>query len=485
MKNKRIVIWVCLGVISCIWLASGCSKVEPRATVSEGGNSSGEQPDESAFAFNLDIHLATRVEDPTEEVPHGYQIIEKDRVRLMATTEPDLVFTEKDIRTILLIQGRSYGEEGEAIPGDYYFGLGLAKNAARALAQFTGENIGQIVAIKLNGEVVTTPVIKARVGGSLMLPRSDMPEEHQKTLLAFSGQPPEIVPGTGKIIVRARFGDGSKPLDAECLIQTYSQAQPLPRRPGSSDEYLTPEVVGAYGDWVIYNVGEGPWSVTVGGNSFAWRTEANISQPVEVKPSEEKVLRFTLLHGGSVSGRVVYADTGQPASGVWVGQSSRRCWSTTDSEGRYTVRHLAPGHTSIMARADDYVPGRSGDVQVKDEGAVTAPNIRLRRGGWISGYIVRPKEAARGDRLGGSVVPRFEGERPLGAAISSERLSEDGELRFRLGPLPPGSYILEARLATYKAKMPVKRWEGEVKGIQVNVGEETEDIVIEVTPVDE
>lgn len=310
-------------------------------------------------------------------------------------------------------------------------------------------------------------------------------DELQRCLAEMTGEPPEIVPGTAKITVKARFADGSKPLDAECLIHTYSSAQPRPLKPGSDHEYLIPEVVGAYGDWTIYNVGEGPWSVSLGGNSFAWTTEANISQPVEVKPGEEKVLRFTLLRGGSVSGRVVYADTGQPASGVWVGQPSRRCWSTTDSEGRYTVRHLAPGHAMLVARAEDYVPGRGEEVDVEDEATVVAPDIRLRRGGWISGRVVRPPDAPPGERLDGGVKPRFEGERPLGAVISSERLSEDDGFRFRLGPLPPGSYTLEAWLATYKAKMVDKRWAGEVKGILVKVGEETGDVVIAVTQVGE
>lgn len=82
-------------------------------------------------------------------------------------------------------------------------------------------------------------------------------------------------------------------------------------------------------------------------------------------------------------------------------------------------------------------------------------------------------------------MPHFESECPRDAVISSEGLSEEGNLRFCLDPLPAGSYRLKAWLATCKGKMVDKRWAGEVKGIRVELSEETSGVVVQVTRAEE
>ena len=71
---------------------------------------------------------------------------------------------------------------------------------------------------------------------------------------------------------------------------------------------------------------------------------------------------------GSVSGRVVDAETRMPVQGASVG-SQKLGWTLTDGEGRYTIRGLAPGRVSIGmnyeagANIDD-IPAIPRDVTV-------------------------------------------------------------------------------------------------------------------------
>ncbi len=500
MKGKWVMIFVCLGFVSWICVLTGCSKVEPSATVSREGFG-GVQLDEASTELNLDFYFATRAEDETAQVPDGYKLMRDDRGSYLVRVEPDL--TEKDIRDIELVKAGMW-REGSRIPGEQHIGLHFQESAAEAFARLTEANIGKPLLIVLNGDIVFSPIIKARIPtGRIPLPLSDLTEAQRKLLLSrsaqaqpgaggepsipASGQVPEIVLGTAKIIVKARFRDGTKPVSAKCLLHIcmLSQMRP-PMARESEGRRIVPAVVGADGDWTIYNVPEGSWTVEVSGYDFAWTYEANQSGRIELTAGEEKLVALTLLRGGSVSGRVVYADTAKPASGnsvITVGLGAKRR-STTDAEGHYIVRHVAPGRNRISAQAEGYVCGRSEEVEVKDEATVVAPDIQLRRGGWISGRVVRPKDAPSDGTLRASIEPHFHGEPPSDAVIATEwvREREDYNLHFRLGPLPPGSYTLEANLRSGGKMIAGKHWRGEVKGIQVQVGKETGDVVIEVTP---
>lgn len=360
---------------------------------------------DSDRAFNLDFYFATVVEDETVKVPDGYKLMQTDRAAYLVRIEPDL--TEKDVRDITLEEFRSY-TGGEKVGTNQHIVFHLQASGAEALAQLTEKNIGKPLLIVLHGQVLAAPIVRTKIsGGTIPLPCSDITEQQQKALLSFSARPPEIMPGTAKITVKARFADGTKPLGAECRLQTYYQAQPPPRTPDSQGELVPPTVVGADGDWVIYNVPAGPWAVQVRGDDFVWTRKNTLRGHVEVAVAEEKLLSFTLLRGGTVSGRVVSGDDGKPIRGVTVtarqpaglglptDPDEAGC-DITDAEGRYTLRHVGPGGVAPTARGQDYVPTHSERVEVEDEGAVTAPDIRLRQGGWISGHIVRPLDVPPG-----------------------------------------------------------------------------------------
>jgi len=185
----------------------------------------------------------------------------------------------------------------------------------------------------------------------------------------------------------------------------------------------------------------------------------------------------------------VYADTGNLAAGerVWAGPQpvSFDFSDYTDVAGRYIIERLAPGEVEVLVWSEEYVPGRSESVELKGGQTVTVPDIRLRRGGWVSGYVVAPDDAHYHKwHLTGQVSPRFEGELPGDVSVRSRGIDIYKNFEFRVGPLLPGSCTLKAEMHTY-GERPQLRWAAEVKGIQVKVGEETKDVVIEVRLVNE
>jgi hypothetical protein len=88
-------------------------------------------------------------------------------------------------------------------------------------------------------------------------------------------------------------------------------------------------VIGADGDWTIYNVAPGRWAVTVKADDFAYTQDANMKhlevrgtdpildarsgiripdpkwQPAKVRAGENVSLSFTLLCGATLTGRVL------------------------------------------------------------------------------------------------------------------------------------------------------------------------------------
>ena len=196
--------------------------------------------------------------------------------------------------------------------------------------------------------------------------------------------PPEATPvaGAATITVKARLTDGSKPQSAECLIHPSSPQNQPPLYASADDGHpVPPTVVGKDGDWVITNVGPGPWVVEVRRDDLAWDRAAN-QQSLQFKAGEKRALSFTLTHGGAIAGRVLSAGTGQPLKGAIVGGSDwDRCKATTDAHGRYTVQHLASGRQSVRAEAEGCVPMQSKSADVKDGATVEVPDLKLPRGG--------------------------------------------------------------------------------------------------------
>lgn len=302
----------------------------------------------------------------------------------------------------------------------------------------------------------------------------------------MSDEPPDVIPGTAKITVTARFPDGTRPRGAELRLEVPETQKSVTDAGGKP---VLPTVVGADGDWVVYNVAKGGLGVSVRGDGFAYVQSQN-RQVFKVLAGESKSVSIPLVRGGSVTGRVVDGATDKPVRGALVlggyGSAGR---DETDVEGRYLVRHVAPGMARITASAtfEGLVYRRIEAGKVEDGETITAPDIELFRGGWISGRAKLPAEVRLGedDHLWGEVVARSDGVLPAGLFIPEAYAGRDG--KFLVGPMPRGRYTVEARLSvtTLPAVDTTQRWKGEVSGIDVEVGKETRDVVIEVARVEQ
>src|SRR6185295_2165013 len=95
---------------------------------------------------------------------------------------------------------------------------------------------------------------------------------------------------------------------------------------------------------------------------------------------------------GSVSGRVIDADTRMPLAGAQVG-SSTLGWTQTNTEGRYTIPGLASGRTiSIGVNFDgggniDDIPAIPKDVTVAAGRDTSGVDFKVRLDGSISGRV--------------------------------------------------------------------------------------------------
>ena len=290
---------------------------------------------------------------------------------------------------------------------------------------------------------------------------------------------PQIQPGTFKINVRARAADGAKPIGSQCDIQwDHGQAE-VP-----SQTQPKPVVEGADGDWVIYNVTPDHWYVTIQADDFAWSFDANTKR-LNLRKAEDVSLNFTLLRGSTVKGKVVDGVTGKPIKGALVtGGDWDRCRDETDAHGQFTVKHLNAGKSvSMRVRKDGYVPVWSPQVAVQEGETGTVADTKLLQGGWISGRIIAPADAPQDGSVTGGVMPKFEDQEKQWpqSAIGSINTT-DRKHTFRLGPLQPGAYTLEAWLGTGKPwpGHPYRSWKGKVQHVQVEAGKETKNVEIAV-----
>ena len=131
-------------------------------------------------------------------------------------------------------------------------------------------------------------------------------------------------------------------------------------------------------------------------------------------------------------------------------------------------------------RAEGFVPVIAEVGEVREGEETAAPDIKLNRGGWISGCVETAGTMPKGLAWEGYVKPK----RPDMDSRLLDWETEDIETNFtfRIGPLAPGTYSLTALMGNYDLDQAVKgrRWTGESGRVQVRVGQETKGVVIPV-----
>ncbi len=114
----------------------------------------------------------------------------------------------------------------------------------------------------------------------------------------------------------------------------------------------------------------------------------------------------------------------------------------TDANGEFHVPHAATGIQTIRVDYTNFVSQRVTFAPGPDGASVTAPDVVLHVGGWISGRIVLPKDAPR--QVEGTVNATIQGDLPADPVVYPvASILPDGS--FRIGPLPRGAYTLSSQ----------------------------------------
>jgi protocatechuate 3,4-dioxygenase beta subunit len=161
---------------------------------------------------------------------------------------------------------------------------------------------------------------------------------------------------------------------------------------------------------------------------------------------------------GTISGRVLTADTGRPVkrarvavSGGAAGGGRSGGSAVTDDQGRYAIAGLPAGNYNITASKAGFVDAIYGQRRplqpgapftLADAQAATNVDLRLIRGGVITGRVADED----GEPLARALVTvqRYQyvrGERQLTAAGGDQT---DDRGQFRVFGLPPGDYYVSA-----------------------------------------
>ncbi|MEO1697065.1 MAG: carboxypeptidase regulatory-like domain-containing protein [Planctomycetota bacterium] len=169
--------------------------------------------------------------------------------------------------------------------------------------------------------------------------------------------------------------------------------------------------------------------------------------------SDDAQIVVELSRGGSVTGTVVEAATGEPVGvfdvslqgrieGTRGGPTTLNPWATDvlfeNAEGRFTLPAVTPGSQTIEVLADGFLPERS-DIFV-DPLAGAEVRVALRRGGRIVGRVIDPA----GEPVGGAQVTTDALIRGSFERMESMRPSIEDALAIRgedRRPTPPVGFL--------------------------------------------
>lgn len=233
-------------------------------------------------------------------------------------------------------------------------------------------------------------------------------------------------------------------------------------RPAASD------TTDAEGSFRLRRLGAGDWELLVEpprGRDASWSPPP--STWVDLRPDEErKRVEIALEPGAELEGIVVDA-LGEPLPSALVlgsGETSsgmRPARATTDEQGAFRLRGLAPGEVRVDASADGFAG--AGARIVIEPGADPEPlRLVLQEGSEVSVTVVdgagAPVAGAAAQLLpaGGSAAPQAGGFGSFLSTFFSGELSTDGDGLLNLGRFAAGDYVLEVRKGFASSSQPVR-----------------------------
>lgn len=200
---------------------------------------------------------------------------------------------------------------------------------------------------------------------------------------------------------------------------------------------------------------------------------ARVAQTVASAPKE---LKLTLRRGVLVEGRVTALRGRSVVSGAFVSvsQNGVRKVATSDGDGMFRLRDIAPGELRVRVEHVDYADEEATlrvDATGRADRPFTLPDIELYEPGEVEGEVFD----ARGDRVAGArvMVGNGPGYVPAGKAARGVATSEaDGH--FLLTGVHPG-------MATITAVSSVAG-RGSVRAAEVSSGRTTRGLRIQLAP---
>ena len=271
--------------------------------------------------------------------------------------------------------------------------------------------------------------------------------------------------GPTTVTLHARTRDGKLPVDESYIHLFRTDANHSP------DLTLgTLSFAGKHGDWTVTNVAPGGYEVSLRNTNYVF--EERYFQSLGVKAGTNYTIEFELWDGATFKGRVLDDATGKPIAGAFVrGETeTQHHYPSTDAEGRYEMSHVTGG-LEVAASATDYVKQVVKLDAAGEDSTVSVPDIRLQRGGWISGRVERPAGMESNTRA--YVSLEIKGNFSTNSVIVGAYGGEDGI--FRTGPLPPGICNLHAEL---QERGSILQATGYVSNIVVIAGQDTTNIFI-------
>ncbi len=163
-----------------------------------------------------------------------------------------------------------------------------------------------------------------------------------------------------------------------------------------------------------------------------------------ISDESEVTRRDISLRRGATVGGLVLDTSGAPVSGAEVSLAFQRGKQTlTAKDGRFTLTGLPVDRlVRLVAKAEGYVPGRSGDLRMKTGEVFEDVELVLSQGGRVTGRVLN----ADGKPAAGATVRLVPTTPGVGlASVPTAVSGPDG--RFEVAPVAPGDHKATARLA--------------------------------------
>jgi protocatechuate 3,4-dioxygenase beta subunit len=349
----------------------------------------------------------------------------------------------------LSIRGRVVGPGGQPVEGATIDAYGMvAIQNSRGTTKSKADGSFELA------DLVEGPYqVRARAGGwsEVREPRVDAGEQN----LLLELQPLGQVDGR---VVRA--SNNTPVTDFRVSIRRVT--------PGT-DHYGAPAMPQEFkgradGSFSMSGVPEGLWVLQVDAEGFA----SGLSTSIDVRLGQVVTgLEIRISTGGTLTGRVVNQNTGEPIAGARVATQdngfidnplaqlfgsmlARRTTArtaVTDSTGRFALAQLMPGDYQIRIEHNDFTTSIVPNLRVDDsEAPVDFGDFPLREGGAVEGVVYDEN----GSPLNGATVTLANKEAP-GLSYTS-RTDEEG--RYSIEHVAAGQYVIHAQRAVESTGNP-------------------------------